>query len=210
VADALVTRAAPTGHGGEWRELPDGARVATSSVRRQRQLQWLRPGLAVTDIRGNVPTRLRKLATRPELDALLLAEAGLRRLGHANDIVVEGVPLRVTRLDPAEFLPAAGQGAVALEARADDARWTTVAQTLNCPGTMAAVTAEREFLRLLGAGCDTPVGVRGHADPRRLHLAARVFRDGEDEPLEAAADAPRDQAAALARRLVAMLKQRKS
>ena len=205
--DVLVSRAQAAGEG--WEDLPEGARVATGSVRRQRQLQWLRGDLAVEGIRGNVPTRLGKLAARPDLDALILAEAGLRRLGHEGAIHWEGVALRVHPLDPRGFVPAAGQGAVALEVRRGDRGVAGCIEAVNCPATMEAVTAEREFLRLLGAGCDTPVGVFGRIEGDRLRLRARVFEDGEEEPLEGEADGPRGGPQRLAGELLTKLQRAK-
>jgi hydroxymethylbilane synthase len=199
VGDVLVTKAE-----GGLAGLREGAAVATSSVRRQRMLQAMRGDLAVADIRGNVPTRLRKLAEQEELDGLILAEAGLVRLGLLEGGMVrsDGHELHAERLDAEEFYPAAGQGAVALEIRADDARVRTMCAPLNHAPTEAAVTAERAFLLLLGAGCETPVGVRTVVDGTSLRMWAKVFEDGEDTPLqaEAAGDVADPQAVAVALR----------
>ncbi|BCX46237.1 porphobilinogen deaminase [Haloferula helveola] len=163
--------------------LPEGATVGTSSVRRARQLEWLRPDLKVVDIRGNVPTRLRKVAAG-EFDAIMLAEAGLVRLGHPMDRVceVEGVSLHFAPLDEEQFFPAAGQGAIGFEIRSgDDVTRERIASIVDGP-TLVRVTAEREFLRLLDAGCHTPVGVFTILDGENLTMAARVFPDEGGEP----------------------------
>lgn len=167
--------------------IPEGGVVATSSVRRRRQLLMLRPDVAVADVRGNVPTRLDKLAQNDEWDALLLARAGLDRLGLTPEVLAaREVPLYLTECDPDEFLPAAGQGAVALEVRADNTRVASLLAPLNDLETEVCVRAEREFLRLLGAGCSTPVGVRSTLAGEKLSLFVRIFNE-EDEsaaPLE--------------------------
>ncbi|MGL4552393.1 MAG: hydroxymethylbilane synthase [Gemmataceae bacterium] len=129
--------------------LPDGARVATSSLRRRSQILHRRPDLRVEDVRGNVDTRLRKLQEQG-LDAIILAEAGLRRLG------LEGHITEV--MDAGWMLPAVGQGALGLECRADDAATRDALAPLNDPASWAAVTAERSFLAALGGGCLVPIG----------------------------------------------------
>jgi hydroxymethylbilane synthase len=197
VGDALITK-----NTGGLAALPVGATVATSSVRRQRQLQWMRPDLRFVDIRGNVPTRLRKLSEQDELDGILLAEAGLRRLGllEGDDWCPE-YPSQVEVLAPSRFFPAASQGAVGLEVRAEDARMAELVAGINHAETFDVVTAERAFLVLLGAGCETPVGVWSHLDGDQLQMRARVFEEGEAAPLESAASGPRTNPKALAQEL---------
>jgi hydroxymethylbilane synthase len=131
-------------------ELPQGARVGTSSQRRRAQLKALRPDIETVEFRGNVDTRLRKLA-EGQVDAILLAAAGLERLGR-TDWLRE-------RLDPKDFCPAAGQGALAIETRKDDATTLDAIEFLDDPGTRFAVTAERAALAALGGGCQVPIGV---------------------------------------------------
>lgn len=185
VRDVLVTR-----DGSTLESLPAGARVGTSSVRRARQVKFLRPDLEVLDLRGNVPTRLQKLASGENHDAILLAEAGLVRLGYlppaANGDTPEpvlGMPgLFAQRLDETVFFPAAGQGAVGLEIRAEDKGSRVYAEAIGHADTWLRVTAEREFLRLLDAGCHTPVGVFSSLSDGELHLQARVFPEGVGEP----------------------------
>ena len=198
VGDVLVTKEA-----GGLAGLPAGAAVATSSVRRQRMLRSMRGDLRVVDIRGNVPTRLRKLAEQAELGGLILAEAGLVRLGLIEEGLVksDGHELRAERLDGERFLPAAGQGAVALEVRADDGAMRELCGMLNHAGTEAAVTAERAFLLLLGAGCETPVGVRTEIVDGMLRMWAKVFEDDHEEPLEAMAEGSVDDVRTVAKLL---------
>jgi hydroxymethylbilane synthase len=130
--------------------LPQGARVGTSSARRRAQLHALRPDVEIVEFRGNVDTRLRKLG-EGEVDAILLASAGLERLGK-TDWLRE-------RFEPKDFCPAAGQGALAIETRADDAATMEAVAFLNHADTRFAVTAERAALASLGGGCQVPIGV---------------------------------------------------
>ncbi len=192
VRDALVTRTP-----GGLADLPAGARVGTSSVRRARQLEWLRPDLTIVDLRGNVPTRLRKLAEDDTYEAILLAEAGLVRLGYlpataaGTSEPLLGIPgLQVQRLPESEFFPAAGQGAIGLEIRATDAPGRVFAEAIGHQPTWLRVTAEREFLRLLDAGCHTPVGVYSTLAGDVLHLHGRVFPEAGGPPLTGAVSGP--------------------
>jgi len=178
IRDVLVTRQA-----GGLDALPAGAVVGTSAVRRARQLQWLRPDLKVIDLRGNVPTRLRKVA-EGAYDAILLAEAGLVRLGHrmSRTSVVFGAELHFSPLPEDLFFPAAGQGAIGFEIRkGDEAAAALVAGILDA-ATFTRVRAEREFLRLLEGGCSTPVGVFTSLDDSVLKMDARVFPDEGGTP----------------------------
>ena len=145
--------------------LPQGARVGTSSQRRRAQLKALRPDVEAVEFRGNVDTRLRKLA-EGQVEAILLAAAGLDRLGK-TDWVRE-------RLDPRQFCPAAGQGALGIEARRDD--WATLDAVafLDHPDTRFAVTAERAALAALGGGCQVPIGI--HCRPAMTSISAAGAR----------------------------------
>ena len=149
-------------------DVPEGARVGTASVRRRAQLLAIRPDLEITELRGNVDTRLRKLA-EGEHDGIVLAAAGLRRLGRADDISF--------LLGPGVMTPAAGQGALALEAREGDARAFAAAAAITNPRSLLELTAERAVIRGLEADCDTPVGVS-------------AVRGGEDLGLIGYAGAP--------------------
>ncbi len=167
--------------------LPVGARVGTGSVRRAKQIEWMRPDVIVSDLRGNVPTRLRKLAEDGIYDAILLAEAGLVRLGYITesdaDEEIAGIPgLFVTRLDESEFFPAAGQGAIGLEVRASDGPSRVFAESIGHRESWLRITAEREFLRLLDGGCHTPVGVYSSISGNEISLKARVFPDEGGTP----------------------------
>lgn len=184
VRDVLLSKY-PGGLGG----LPEGARVGTSSVRRAKQTEFLRPDLRLLDLRGNVPTRVRKLAEGDEYDAILLAEAGLVRLGFLPENAadgeesVNGFPdVFAHRLPENEFFPAAGQGAIGLEILDGDSESLAFAQGIGHAETWTKVTAEREFLRLLDGGCHTPVGVYSFLDGAEISLFARVFPDEGGTP----------------------------
>ncbi len=160
VADALVMNSAKTLAG-----LSAGARVGTGSQRRRSQLKHLRPDLEVVGIRGNVDTRLRKLDDG-EYDAILLAAAGLRRLGWAD---------RITELlEPPLMVPAVGQGALGLECRADDQTTLELLSHLDHHKSHQATTAERAMLALLHGGCSVPVGGWGRIEKEKLALDGLV------------------------------------
>lgn len=138
--------------------------LATGSVRRARLVQSCFPQAVTVPVRGNVATRLRKVAENPELSGTLLARAGLNRLGYdRNRIVVNGVVLRVHDMDIDRFCPALGQGAVALETRRGDVPFEELVARVNDAPTSLAIRAERAFLNLLQADCSVPVG--GYARP---------------------------------------------
>ena len=136
-------------------EYPAGARIGTSSPRRRAQITERRPDLDIVPIRGNVDTRLRKAAGE-ECDGTIVAAAGLLRMDLTH-VITE-------YLSPEEFVPPPGQGAMAVEIRADDARMAELVATANDPATAAAVAAERSFLETLGGGCQVPVGAYATAD----------------------------------------------
>lgn len=169
ILGALPTREDPrdawvsTGPG--LRQLAAGSRVGTSSVRRKRFLAAARSDLEIVDLRGNVPTRLGAV-DEGRCHAVVLAVAGLHRLGLGE---------RITEVvDPAVMLPAAAQGALAVEVRADDAVTREMVAVLDDPATRAEVTAERACLRRLEGGCQAPVGVLGRAGDGGLDLRAAV------------------------------------
>ena len=132
--------------------LPPGAKIGTSSLRRKAQLLYLRPDLKIEDVRGNVDTRLRKL--EEQFDAIVLARAGLERLG------VEIDASRLRDFGEREFVPAPGQGALAIEARESDEATLRLLATLDDAASRAEITAERATMRALNAGCTTPLGAR--------------------------------------------------
>jgi hydroxymethylbilane synthase len=152
--------------------LPRSSKVGTGSLRRQSQLLHARPDLVINDVRGNVETRVRKLH-EGQFDALVLAEAGLRRLGLEAEIT-EILPKSI-------MLPAVGQGALGLETRADDAAVRAAVARLDDPATKAAVIAERSLLATLRGGCLAPVGAWARFEDNQLRLTAAVLsRDGRE------------------------------
>jgi hydroxymethylbilane synthase len=146
-------------------ELPPGARVGTSSLRRAAQLRHLRPDLLVENIRGNIDTRLRKLK-EGLYDAILLASAGLHRMGWQERIA--------ETLDPQVMAPAIGQGALGIEIRAGDDATREILKPLNHAETATTTSAERALLRALGGGCQVPLGAHARLDNGRLRLDAVV------------------------------------
>ncbi|MCB1127937.1 MAG: hydroxymethylbilane synthase [Verrucomicrobiae bacterium] len=177
-------------------ELPKGATIATSSTRRREQLLACRRDLKIVEIRGNVGTRLEKLLRQPELDGMLLAAAGLKRLGYelrpdgslacrsshdsGDDAPVQEVPeFRVSLLGLDVMLPCVGQAALGIEVRADDERMAAVCRRLNHEPSHQCVTAERAFLHAMGGGCQSPVAAHAELVGDRLRLRAVSFRTGE-------------------------------
>lgn len=155
--------------GRKLRDLPQGARVGTSSLRRSAQLKKLRPDLVVESVRGNLDTRLRKL-DEGQFDAIMLAGAGLRRLGWAD---------RIAELLPPEVMcPAVGQGALAIETRADGGDAYRICHQLDDAATRAAVTAERAVLAALGGGCQVPIGAYAAVDGETMALRSVVIDPG--------------------------------
>jgi hydroxymethylbilane synthase len=175
--DALVGR-----DGVKLADLPPGARIGTGSPRRAAQLAVLRSDVACVPIRGNANTRLAKVRDG-ELDAVVLAYAGLARIGQ-TDLVSE-------ILEPDDMVPAPGQGALAVECRSDNAELVGLLATIDHAATRAAVTAERSLLAALEAGCTAPVGAyaSGHAGTGRLRLDAVVLGARSATPQPGALDA---------------------
>jgi len=145
--DALIMR-----KGGSIGDLCKGAVIGTSSLRRSAQIRTMRPDFEIRDLRGNLDTRLRKL-DEGQFDAIILAAAGLKRMGWQDRITMY--------MDPVEFIPAIGQGALAIEARSSDLRMRSLLAPLDHPETAVAVLAERSLLKTLEGGCQVPIG--GHA-----------------------------------------------
>lgn len=195
--DALLLRAESNGSKASLESLPSGAIVGTSSQRRIAQLRHLRGDVLIKDLRGNVDTRLRKLDAG-EYDAIILASAGLRRLGLGQ---------RINQAIPTEtMLPAVGQGALAIETRAGDRRTIQLIQPLNHEATRAACTAERALLRGLGGGCQTPIAAHAVAREGKLSLNGLVASVTGDliirDTLEAEASEAESAGASLANRLL--------
>jgi hydroxymethylbilane synthase len=185
--DALILREGGTAKNHSLSGLPLNAVVGTSSLRRQGQLKHLRPDVVIKDLRGNVDTRLRKL-DEGGYDAIILASAGLRRLGFERRIDAA--------ISHAEMLPAVGQGALGIETRANDPRTAALVSMLEHAPTRAACTAERALLFALGGGCQVPIAAHAIVEGDTLRLDAlvaaldgrRVIRDRVEDD---AAHAPR-------------------
>jgi hydroxymethylbilane synthase len=188
--DALVAR-----DGAKLADLPAGARIGTGSPRRAAQLLALRGDLQTVPIRGNAGTRLRQV-TDGELDGVVLAAAGLARIGQQSAIT------QLFELD--EMLPAPGQGALAVECRADDPELATLLAAVNDPASMAAAVAERSLLEALAAGCSAPVGGYAAGTEQLLMRAAVLSLDGS-RALRVHGSAPPDDARRLGRDLAAEL-----
>jgi hydroxymethylbilane synthase len=191
-------------------QLPKGLTVATSSTRRQAQLLALRPDFKVVEIRGNVATRLHKLAQQAGLDATILAAAGLGRLQfrltEAGRLTGNEVPegLLAMLLETDQMLPCAGQAAIGLEIRAEDEQATSLCRELNDESTFQCVAAERALLRALGGGCQMPIGAHATLAGTELHLRAVSFL--HDKVRRAEARGTVNDATSLGERVAAQLK----
>jgi len=152
-------------------DLPAGARIGTSSVRRMKLIQSIRPDVQIVQLRGNIHTRLSKLDSG-EYDAILLAKAGLERMG---------IDRPMHTLDKRTFIPAPGQGTIAVECRSDDAATLSLLKTLDHEETRIAVTVEREIMRIMGAGCSAPVGINAEVKDDGIHVYA-ISYDYTEEP----------------------------
>jgi len=173
------------------KDFPPNTVVATSSTRRRAQLLAARPDLKVVELRGNVPTRLEKLANQAGLDAIVLAAAGLERLNFTvkpdGQLIGDAVPdgTLAVKLEPEEMLPAVGQGAVGIEVREADERIAEIIARLNHFNTHQCALAERSFLRGMGGGCATPVGAYAVVVGQQIHLRAISFTTGSAKRAEA-------------------------
>ena len=177
-------------------DLPSGSRVGTGSLRRQAQLRHVRRDLQIETIRGNVDTRIRKLDDG-EFDAIVLAEAGLKRLGLAA---------RITQVLPFDvMLPAVGQGALGIECRGDDTATVAILKSIDDLETHAAVCAERSLLAQLRGGCLAPIGALGRIENGRLQLAAVVLSPDGALRLTASDTAPTSDALQLGGRVADVL-----
>lgn len=176
VLGAILPRADPSDclaskHPGGWRGLPPNASVGTCSPRRKNQLLHLRPDLQIVEIRGNIDTRLKKLAASDSLDALVLARAALERLGESV------VPEKIHITTIAEMLPAPGQGAIAVQCRDSDSPTLALLSAIHHEPTARCVNAERNLLRQLGGGCAMPLGTLAYLDKGELVLKAAIFHE---------------------------------
>ena len=170
------------------RALPKGAVVGTASLRRQALVKRLRPDLAIVPLRGNVETRLRKVEAA-EVDATVLAVAGLKRLG------LFSAATAVFDID--EFLPAIGQGAIGIEIRCDDAATRALVAAIDDPDTATALAAERAFLAVLDGSCRTPIGGYARVSEQAVRFRGIVAKPDGSAAFEVVREGPRDQAAAL-------------
>jgi hydroxymethylbilane synthase len=191
VRDCLVS-----GNGGTLASLRQGARVGTGSLRRQAQLRHARPDLDVRDLRGNVDTRLRKVESG-EYDAVMLAKAGLDRLGWTHRIS--------ETLSPDVCMPAVGQGALGIECRASDAETSAALDKLNDAETRSAIVAERSLLSVLQGGCQVPLGAWARMEGNELVLDACVCSIDGLQYVKQRATAPPEQARALGERMAHLL-----
>src|SRR5580704_17433955 len=192
------------------KDFPKGATIATSSTRRKMSLLAARPDWKIVEIRGNVSTRMQKVAERGELDATVLTLAGMTRLNFKMDadgaISGDAVPdgMLATVLDLDEMLPCVGQGAIGIEIRADDERIAKICERLNHLNSFQAVTAERAFLRGMGGGCQSPVGAYAEISGSHISLKAVSFRD--ETVKRSAAKRPIAEAAQLGEQIATDLK----
>ncbi len=176
--------------------LPPGAKVGTGSLRRRAQLLHARSDLAIKDIRGNVDTRLSKLRSE-DLDAIILAAAGLERLGY-GDSVTQQLPYDIC-------LPAVGQGALCIEIRAEDSEVNNIVKSIDHPESAAPVRAERALLRKLGGGCHVPIAALGVIESDGLRLEGLVADPEGQELIRSHASGRQDEAESIGERLADLL-----
>jgi hydroxymethylbilane synthase len=202
--DVLVSK-----YAGGLASLCRGATVATGSIRRKRQLHWSRANLNIIDLRGNVPTRLRKLAQN-NWNAIVLARAGLERLGFSlshTKINFEGCQFFLEVLPRENFLPAGGQGIIALQVRTDDQITNALLESVNERETLLCLRAEREFLRGLHGDCNFPVGVLATINNGKMKMRAQLFEAESPAPREAEVEGSFDTGKTLAAELLRMMRQ---
>jgi hydroxymethylbilane synthase len=188
----------------DLQSLPADGIVATGSVRRRYQLRWKRPDLEIVDLRGNVPTRLKKLGTG-QWHGIILANAGLKRLGLDPDKALmkfEVSEFWASLLPREVFVPAGGQGVIAMQIRSDDEQLRQMVGEINDFDTRLALRAEREFLRLLHADCNQPVGVFADIEGANMTVRGQIFDLGATAPREAMVGGPSEDAEKLAAQLL--------
>ena len=197
--DVLISK-----HPGGLASVPTGATIATGSVRRQRQLHWKRADLKVVGLRGNVPTRLRKLAEN-NWEGIVLARAGVERLSFSRtqtEIRFEGTRFFLEILPREIFVPAGGQGIIALQIRADDESTKALLESVNDSETLLCLYAEREFLRRLHGDCNFPVGVHATISNGKMKLRAQVFQGESPAPRQTEVEGGCEEGTTLARELL--------
>ena len=183
--------------------LPRDGIVATGSVRRQHQLRWMRPDLEIVDLRGNVPTRLRQLGNG-QWHAIILASAGLQRLElnlNEQGIEFDGAKFSTARLPADVFVPAGGQGVIAMQIRSDNQQLRDMLDAINDFDSRLSLRAEREFLRLLHADCNQPVGVLATVDGGTMKIRGQIFDFGATVPRQGSVEGPSEDAEKLAAQL---------
>ena len=190
--DALIARNVT-----KIEDLPQGASIGTSSLRRGSQMLYLRPDLDIRPLRGNIDTRIKKLESE-NLDAVILAAAGMMRLGFGDQITA--------KIDPQTLMPAVGQGALCIEARKNDAETADLLSAIHHPDTACTVLAERAFLKRLQGGCQVPIAAYAQKQGRELTINAMVAEiDGSvmyREQMQGTADDPEKLGTAVAGRLI--------
>ena len=187
VEDVVVSKT-----GGAIESLASGGTVATGSIRRSCQLRAVRPDLQVVDLRGNVPTRLRKLAAS-NWDGIILARAGLERLGFdlsRGAFSFEDRSYRCELLPRHDFVTAGGQGVIAMQVRSDDQATQQCVGAMGDAETLLCLRAEREFLRLLDGDCDSPVGVLATISDGSMTMRAQLFKPPAVAPVSGVVDGP--------------------
>lgn len=189
--DALIIR-----QGADMDALPKGAIIGTSSLRRAAQMRKMRPDFEIRNLRGNLDTRLRKL-TEGEFDAIILAAAGLRRMGWQDRITL--------CMDPDEFIPAIGQGALGIEIRSADDRIRRFLASLNHPQSAVAVSAERSLLKELEGGCQVPIGGHAKVTGSVIELSGLVASLDGMEVFRVVRTGPLEEAVELGKRVAAEL-----
>ena len=202
--DVLISK-----HSGGLASVPTGATIATGSVRRQRQLHWKRADLKIVDLRGNVPTRLRKLAEN-SWEGIVLARAGVERLSFSRtqtEIRFEGTRFFLEILPREIFVPAGGQGIIALEIRADDQSTKALLESVNDPETLLCLCAEREFLSGLHGDCNFPVGVNATISNGKMKLRAQLFEGESPLPRQAELEGESNEVEQLAAELLRKIEQ---
>lgn len=192
--DVLISK-----DGRKWSDLPPKGRVGTGSLRRRAQLLHLRPDLEIVSLRGNLDTRIKKLSSL-NLDAIVLASAGLHRLGWKDQIS--------EFLDPEVMLPAIGQGVLAIEGRQGDERVSQLVASLNHSLTQASIRAERAFLKRLEGGCQVPVAGLARVESERLNLTGLVARVDGQKVIKGKVEGPLAKGEDLGRKLAEELLER--